>query len=373
MTFACFKAARIVAVLTALGFVPLAQAQTPLAPSPEWARAMPSGPVAGTRMTVEYVKQVGRMSYFWAWPMMNIQNRLATFRPLKDHGLSGGVLPVGPVNEVTMLTDYIKPSERAVACPNQDVVYGQAVLDLAKEPVVIQVPDFAGRFFVYQIVDQRTDSFANIGAMYATQPGFYLLAGPDWNGAVPKGIARMFRSPTNVGFLIPRVFRNDTEADLQAVQPLLNQIMSYPLSRYTSQMQTMDWSKMPNIGGGSSGAEEIRWVKPDTFFETLPAVLDNLSPLPGEEALYGQIRSVLDAAAHDQKLKRPCSSQPGMPKRNWWPRCSSFAIGGCRYLITGRHRTMAPPSASIILPGRPQRNPTSSSTRRTKRNTSIKT
>ena len=264
---------------------------------------MPSGPVAGTRMTAEYVKQVGRMAYLWAWPMMNIEGRLLTFRPLKEHGLSGGVLPVGPVNEVTMLTDYIEPSERAVACPNQDVVYGQAVLDMTQEPVIVQVPDFSGRFYVYQIVDQRTDAFADIGAMYATTPGFYLLTGPDWNGTVPKGITKVFRSPTNVGFLIPRVFREDTDADKQAIQPLINQIMSYPLSRYSGQMQTTDWSKMPNLGGGDTGDAEVKWVKPETFFDQLPALLDNLKPIPGEEALYGQIKSVLDAAANDPKLK----------------------------------------------------------------------
>src|SRR5215471_1910010 len=166
---------------TALSSLPAARAETLLPLSPEWAQAMPSGPVAGTRMTAEYVKQVGRIAYFWAWPMMNIEGRLLTFRPLKEHGLSGGVLPVGPVNEVTMLTDYIEPSERAVACPNQDVVYGQAVLDMIQEPVIVQVPDFGSRFFVYQVVDQRTDAFADIGAMYATTPGFYLLAGPNWN------------------------------------------------------------------------------------------------------------------------------------------------------------------------------------------------
>jgi hypothetical protein len=304
MMFARSKATPVAILLAALRLVPVAQAQTTLTPSPEWARAMPAGPVAGTRITAEYVKQVGRMAYFWAWPMMNIQNRLLTFRAVKLFALSGGILPIGPVNEVTMLTDYIDPGERAVACPNQDVVYGQAVLDLGKEPAVIQVPDFAGRFFVYQIVDQRTDSFADIGAMYATQPGFYLLAGPDWNGTVPKGITRVFRSPTNVGFLIPRVFTQDTEADKQAVQPLIDQIMSYPLSRYTGQMQTHDWSQVPKVGGGSSGAAEVRWVKPDTFFDELPALLDNLSPLPGEEALYAQIRSVLAAAAHDPQLKQ---------------------------------------------------------------------
>src|SRR5215471_15382852 len=288
---------------TAISPLSAAWAETLLPPSPGWAQAMPGAPVAGSRMTPEYVKQIGRITYLWAWPMMNIENRLLTFRPLKDHGLSGGVLPVGPVNQVTMLTDYIEPSERAVACPNQDVVYGQAVLDLTQEPVVIQVPDFGGRFYVYQIVDQRTDAFADIGAMYASQPGFYLLAGPDWNGAVPKGIAKVFRSPTNVGIVIPRVFREDTDADKQAVQPLVNQIISYPLSRYTGQMQTKDWSAVPKVGGGDSGAEEVKWVKPETFFEQLPALLDNLSPLPGEEALYAQVRSVLDAAAHDPKLK----------------------------------------------------------------------
>src|SRR5215469_5907189 len=170
------------AAILALIPISAARAETLLLPSPGWAQAMPGAPVAGSRLTAEYVKQIGRIAYFWAWPMMNIQNRLLTFRPLKDHGLSGGVLPVGPVNQVTMLTDYIEPSERAVACPNQDVVYGQAVLDMTQEPVIVQVPDFGGRFYVYQIVDQRTDAFADIGAMYATQQGFFCL--PDPTGTV---------------------------------------------------------------------------------------------------------------------------------------------------------------------------------------------
>src|SRR5262249_38944287 len=97
--------------------------------------------------------------------------------------------------------------------------------------------------------------------------------------------------------------REDTDADKQAVQPLINQIMSYPLIRYTGQMQTRDWSKTPKVGGGDGGDAEVAWVKPDTFFDHLPAILDNLPPLPGEEALYGQIRSVLAAAADDPKLK----------------------------------------------------------------------
>ncbi len=47
---------------------------------------------------------------------------------------------------------------------------------------MVQVPDFGERFWVYQIVDTRTDSFASLGKMYGTTPGFYLLAGPGWEG-----------------------------------------------------------------------------------------------------------------------------------------------------------------------------------------------
>jgi hypothetical protein len=80
-------------------------------------------------------------------------------REIAGARLAGGVLPVAPPNHLCMLHDYIEPSERAVAYPNQDVVYGQCVLAVDCEPFVIQVPDFGKRFWVYQIVDQRTDSY----------------------------------------------------------------------------------------------------------------------------------------------------------------------------------------------------------------------
>jgi hypothetical protein len=32
----------------------------------------------------------------------------------------GSVMPVAPLNRLSMLTDYIEPLERWVACPNQD-------------------------------------------------------------------------------------------------------------------------------------------------------------------------------------------------------------------------------------------------------------
>jgi hypothetical protein len=37
--------------------------------------------------------------------------------------------------------------------------------------------------------------------------------------------------------------------------------------------------------------------------DVLPAILDEVPPLPGEEAMYAQFRAVLDAVKNDAKLK----------------------------------------------------------------------
>src|SRR5215469_15645683 len=209
--------------------------------------ALQPGPDTRVRITEPYARLVARDAFLWTWPMVNVFTRRQTFAPLPGPGLMGGFLPVAPSNRLAMLTDYVAPQERAVACPNQDVVYGLGILALDESPVVVQVPDFKGRFWVYQVVDLRTDSFADLGAMYGTKPGFYLLVGPDWNGKVPAGITGVFRSKTNTGFVAPRVFQDDTPEDKRAVQSVLSGIDMYPLSMFDGKMKTQDWTKLPKF------------------------------------------------------------------------------------------------------------------------------
>jgi hypothetical protein len=79
--------------------------------------------------------------------------------------------------------------------------------------------------------------------------------------------------------------------------------MMYPLADFDGKMKSKDWTKLPVFPTGQQGDGEIKWVKPEAFFDVLPAVMDDAPPLPGEEARYAQIRSVLDAAAKDPKFK----------------------------------------------------------------------
>jgi hypothetical protein len=300
-------------------------------------------PVAGMKMTEEYVRLVGRDAYFWGWPMVNIYNRRLMYGKVPQIILAGPV-PAAPLNQLGMLTDYVAPEERIVACPNQDVVYGAGALALDLSPVVIQVPDFGDRFWVYQVVDLRTDSFADLGKMYGTTPGFYLLVGPSWNSEVPKGITKVFRASTNTGYVIPRVFQEDAASDKKAVQRALSGIVMYPLAEFDGKIKTKDWSALPKLPSKSDSEEEIKWVLPETFFDVLPLVLTDAPPLPGEEARYAQLHAVLAAAAKDTRIKQVLTQaaldadkeliKPLFEFRNWGlqlPHCWSTQINGAAF------------------------------------------
>jgi hypothetical protein len=289
----------VVAVATLIGYGYAQQV-----PLPKTAAEVP-GPASGNTMTKAYVEMVGRMAYVWGYPMVNSHNRRVAFSKAPEPVLVGGVLPFAPVGYNAMLTSYIAPDQTFIACPNQDVVYGAGFSALDKEPTVFQVPDFGDRFWVYALYDQRTDEIAEIGKQYGTKPGFYLIVGPHWKGEAPAGINAVVRSSTDLVFAVPRVFKDDTAEDTKAVQPLINRVVFYPLSKFDGTMKTVDWSKLPHLPApeekGAKG--ESSWVRPETYYEELPIVMKEVAPLPGEEALYGWINAVWEAAAKDPATK----------------------------------------------------------------------
>ena len=139
-------------------------------------------------MHPDYARTIAQMAYVWAWPIVNMINRRAAITQAPHPGHLNGVLPAAPRGQIAMLADYIEPTETFVTCPNQDVVYGLGFFSLDEEPVVIQVPDFGDRFWVYALYDARTDQFGHLGKPYNSRPGFYLLAGPRWKRLKPAGI-----------------------------------------------------------------------------------------------------------------------------------------------------------------------------------------
>jgi len=128
-------------------------------------------PVPGARLTPAYLRTVGQLAYLWGWPMVNLHNRRDAMEPLPAPGLLGGIAPAAPPGRLAMLHGYVEPAERLVACPNQDVAYGIGFVSIETGPSVLQIPDAGDRFWVCQIIDRRTESFATLGKMLARRRG----------------------------------------------------------------------------------------------------------------------------------------------------------------------------------------------------------
>jgi hypothetical protein len=258
-------------------------------------------------ITPEYAEKLGKFTYVWGWPLVNMLNRRAAITQAPEPGRLNDVLPVAPQGKVGMLADYIDPGETFVTCPNQDVVYGLGFFDLDSQPVVFQVPDFGERFWVYAIYDHRTNQIGQIGKPYGTKPGHYLLVGPKWNGEVPEGVVDVIKSPTTLANAIPRVFQDDTKEDKATIQSVIKQIAVYPLSEYDGTMKTMDWKNAPSIPGPKTDdGGETKWVVHEKFFDDnqLGKVLEILPPLPHEKTLYVQVKELLAAAKDDPAIKQ---------------------------------------------------------------------
>ena len=58
-----------------------------------------------------------------------------------------------PINAFTHVPQFPRPDTRKVVRPNADTLYTMAWIDLAKEPILIHVPDSGGRIYLLQFMD----------------------------------------------------------------------------------------------------------------------------------------------------------------------------------------------------------------------------
>ena len=125
-----------VTLICMAAFVQLANAQGPQVPIPQTAAEV-AGPALGP-MTPASVQMVGRMAYVWGWPLVYVYNQRAALTKVPEPVILNSV-PLAPMNQVAMLTNYVSPGETSIADPNQDVVYGLGYLSLVRLKVLSRV------------------------------------------------------------------------------------------------------------------------------------------------------------------------------------------------------------------------------------------
>ncbi|CAM3252185.1 DUF1254 domain-containing protein [Nocardioides dubius] len=129
-----------------------------------------------------------------------------------------GANPAAPFNAFSHARTLTGPADTFVSI-NNDTVYSMAQIDLSVGPVLLDVPDTGGRYYVLQFVDAWTNNFAYVGhRATGTAAQRYLLVPPGWSGAAPEG-ATVINAPTTIFSIVGR-WACDGDDDLPAVHRL---------------------------------------------------------------------------------------------------------------------------------------------------------
>ena len=168
---------------------------------------------------------LGAPAFIYLWPRLTVNGFR---RAILKHGLGGGPIPINSLYATPLTSSPSAPAGSLLATGTNKLLYVAGWLDLKKGPLVLRVPDMAGRYYSVQFTDpSNSANFAYVGKRATgTQAGEYFLTGPDWNGTVPAGMARI-SSPHNSALVVGRVFVAN-ESDLPTAYGLAQQIQLVP-------------------------------------------------------------------------------------------------------------------------------------------------
>lgn len=141
---------------------------------------------------------------------------------------------------VNRLSWYRTPwtaSDRFATTPNATTLYGTAMLDLSKEPVVLMVPEIKHRHWSIQFADNYARWWPHkVGSQFDTPgPLRRLLVGPNWNGKIPAEFvgADIMKSTSDFSVTGARIaLTDDTPEELKIVNAIQDSITLMSLSRW---------------------------------------------------------------------------------------------------------------------------------------------
>jgi len=166
-------------------------------------------------------------AYIYGYPLVTVE---MTRRVITN--VAGMEATRGPMGQIINLRQYPDASYRDVTAPNADTLYSSGFFDVDKEPWVLSVPDMKGRYFLLPMLDGWTTVFAVPGTRTTgTGAQTYAITGPGWGGTLPPGLKEL-KSPTNIVWLIGRIYCTGTPEDYAAVHALQDQLKMVPLSFY---------------------------------------------------------------------------------------------------------------------------------------------
>jgi hypothetical protein len=227
---------------TLAGLLLVTSAQADFSASPEEARA------------------IAKEAYLYGFPVVEMYKTLYTQAVDKS-----GSNFKAPFNQIGNTATSFTAKDTAFVTPNADTPYSFVWMDLRSEPVVLTLPAIEpNRYYSVQLIDLYTHNFDYLGTRKTgNKGGNYLIVGPGWKGKLPKGIAGVIHSESNIAYGLYRTQLFNPQ-DLPQVQKIQQGYEVKTLSAFAA-------SKAP------APAPVVNWPAPQVDMSDSPALFRYLS------------------------------------------------------------------------------------------------
>ena len=228
-------------------------------------------------MTPNEARAIAKEAYIYGYPLVdNYRVNYSYFVDPRSPEFKA------PWNAISSVARVYTPDDKAIQTPNSDTPYSALGMDLRAEPLVLSIPPVEkDRYFSVQLVDAYTHNFDYIGSRTTGNGGGqYLVAGPNWKGETPAGMAGVFSSETEFAFAFYRTQLFDP-ADLDKVKAVQAGYKVQTLSEFLSAPAPPPASKVDFVAPLTVEAQR---TSPE-FFNVLSFVLTFCPTHPSETAL----------------------------------------------------------------------------------------
>jgi hypothetical protein len=191
-----------------------------------------------------------------------------------------------PFNRLHSMHHVATYADTAVVTPNSDTPYTTLWLDLRAEPVVISVPAVdKKRYYSVQLIDGNAYNYGYIGSRATgSEPGDYLVVGPDWKGQTPAEIKKVFSSTTPFALTLFRTQLFNAE-DMPNVEKVQASYKAQPLSAFLKQPAPPAAPKIDFVPATTEGIKK-------NFYEYLDAALQFVPPSAEDKEIRAKLASI---------------------------------------------------------------------------------
>jgi hypothetical protein len=234
-----------------------------------------------TRPTISETKSIAEEGFIYGLPL--VMNYAVMYEFAVDTKSSQFKAPFNEINNQHRVATY---KDTAVVTPNSDTPYSILWLDLRAEPMVISVPAVAReRYYSVQLIDGNTYNYGYIGSRATgSEPGDYLVVGPDWKGETPTGIKKVFASTTPFALTVYRTQLFNPE-DMPNVEKVQAGYKAQPLSAFLKQSAPPAAPRIDFLAATTAGIKK-------NFYQYLDAALQFVPPSPEDEKVRARLASI---------------------------------------------------------------------------------